>query len=446
MFEISQPREGEDTSMNRKIRNAAAIAATVAGAGGLWFFQQADASETPAYRLAAVERGDVRSTVSATGALSAVTTVQVGTQASGKVTEILVDYNDRVRKGQLLARIDPTLQEQAVAEAQAGLARSQAQYEQASQEVERNKPLYDARIVTATEFGALQSAYSVARANVRSAQVALDRARQNLSYTAIYAPIDGVVVERNVDVGQTVAASLSAPQLFLIANDLSEMQILAAVDESDIGQIHDGQPVSFTVQSFGERTFSGTVRQVRLQSTTTENVVSYTAVVAVDNADGSLLPGMTATVEFQTAAEQNALTVPNAALRFRPTAEELEKAGVAIPRADSAAARSGGAAARSAGTGARAAGAGRTAGAARGGAARALWTVDAQGKLSRIRVTPGLSDGQRTAVRGEGIQPGMQVIVGQAQTESASGSSSASTNPLQPQRPAGTRGPGGPGF
>ena len=163
---------------------------------------------------------------------------------------------------------------------------------------------------------------------MKSAQVALDRARKNLSYTEIYAPIDGVVVERNVDVGQTVAASLSAPQLFLIANDLSQMQILASVDESDIGLIHEGQDVRFTVQAYPNQTFTGTVRQVRLQSTTTENVVNYTVVVTVANPKGKLLPGMTATVEFLTGSAENALIVPNAALRFRATPDMMAAAGV----------------------------------------------------------------------------------------------------------------------
>jgi HlyD family secretion protein len=422
--------------MKKRIRAGVGATALVLVGAAAWFSGQADAKEGPEYRFATVERGDVRATVSATGALSAVTTVQVGTQASGKVTEILVDFNDRVRKGQLLARIDPTLQQQAVAEAQAGVARAEAQYAQARTEEERNQPLYEARIVTANEFSALRATSQVARANLRSAQVALDRARQNLNYTAIYAPIDGVVVARNVDVGQTVAASLSAPQLFLIANDLQHMQILAAVDESDIGQIREGQTATFTVQSYGERTFTGTVKQVRLQSTTTENVVSYTAVVAVENPGGALLPGMTATVEFATAEAPNALVVPNAALRFRPAGQAAPGTGQASRTgAASAGTRPGGAA-----------GAGRQGAAARGtGGGRSLWTVDTAGKLVRLRVQPGLSDGQRTAVEGEGLKPGMKVIVGQTDAGAAKTQTTGSTNPLQPQRPAGQRGPGG-GF
>src|SRR5919199_3610606 len=311
----------------KKLHVGVAVAG-LATAMGAWMYSHAQASDVPAYRYATVERGNLQSTVAATGTLSAVTTVQVGTQVSGQISAIYVNFNDRVRKGQLLARIDPTLARQAVEDAQAGLERVQAQLVQAQQEYDREKQLYDTKVITATEFNTAQANYAVAKANVKSAQVALDKARQNLSYTSIYAPIDGVVIERDVDVGQTVAASLQTPQLFLLANDLSRMQILASVDESDIGLIHEGGMARFTVQAYPNETFTGTVRQVRLQSTTKENVVSYTVVVEVENPNGKLLPGMTATVSFLTGSATNVLTVPNAALRFRPTAEMLAAAGV----------------------------------------------------------------------------------------------------------------------
>src|SRR3954471_9718986 len=298
----------------KKVQIAAA-AVGIAGLSGLtWAYRRADGKEAPTYRTAAVTRATIKSTVSATGALQAVRTVQVGTQVSGQVAQIYVDFNDKVKKGQLLARIDPTLQQQAVQDAQAGLERAQAQLQQAQDDYERNKTLFDAKVLTAAEFGATRSTFAVQQATVKSAQIALDRAKQNLNYTSIYAPIDGVIVERNVDVGQTVAASLSAPQLFLIANDLSEMQILASVDESDIGSIKEGQPVQFSVQSYPTEHFTGQVKQVRLQSTTADNVVNYTAVISVKNQGGKLLPGMTATVQFETASADDVLTVPNAAL------------------------------------------------------------------------------------------------------------------------------------
>src|SRR5689334_18383480 len=313
--------------MNKK-RIAAAAAVVVLAAGGVAMYRRADAKDVPAYRFASVTRGNLEATVSATGALSAVTTVQVGTQVSGQISAIYADFNQKVKKGQLLARIDPTLQQQAVQDAQAGVERSQSQYTMAKQEYDREKTLYDSKVITASEFGTAQSNYEVAKANLKSAQIALDKAKQNLSYTSIYAPIDGVIVARTVDVGQTVAASLSAPELFLIANDLSQMQILANVDESDIGSIAVGQPVTFTVQAYPNRTFNGTVQQVRLQSTTQDNVVNYTTVISVANPDGKLLPGMTATVQFLTGSAKNALLVPNAALRFRATPDMMAQVGM----------------------------------------------------------------------------------------------------------------------
>jgi len=193
-------------------------------AGTGWFYKRADGKEAPAYRTATIQRGSVKSTVSATGTLSAVQTIQVGTQVSGQIAVIHADYNDHVKKGQLLARIDPTLQNQAVEEAQAQLERAHATMEQAQSDYARSKQLFDAKVITASEFSTVQSNFAVQKANVKSALIALERARQNLRYTDIYAPIDGVIVERNVDVGQTVAANFSTPQLFLIANNLSAMQ------------------------------------------------------------------------------------------------------------------------------------------------------------------------------------------------------------------------------
>ena len=451
--------------MTKKTRFAVGAIVVGAGALGLWIYRNAEAHEAPTYRFAAVTRGNLESTVSATGALSAVTTVQVGTQVSGQVSQIFVDFNDRVKKGQLLARIDPTLQQQAVLDAQAGLIRAQADLERSKAEYDRNKTLFDQKVLTATEFNTAQYNYTVAQASVKSAQVALDRARKNLGYTEIYAPIDGVVVQRNVDVGQTVAASLSAPQLFLIANDLSQMQILANVDESDIGQIHEGQDVRFTVQAYANQTFTGKVRQVRLQSATTENVVNYTVVVTVDNPKGTLLPGMTATVEFLTGSAENALIVPNAALRFRATPEMMAEAGVTNTGAPRTAADSAAFAARrdsirtaraaaggnagggqfggGPGAGATSAGGARSrASGARGGVAQ-LWYVNASGKPAVMRVRTGLSDGQNTQVMGPDVKEGMQVIVGTNAATTTATPTQSTTSPFQQQRRA--PGPGGPG-
>ena len=433
--------------MNKKTI-AAAAAVVVLAAGGMAIYRRADAKQAPAYRFATVTRGNLESTVSATGALSAVKTVQVGTQVSGQIAAIYADFNQKVKKGQLLARIDPTLQQQAVQDAQAGVERVQSQYTMAKEEYDREKTLFDAKVITASEFNTAQSNYEVAKANMKSAQIALDKARQNLAYTNIYAPIDGVIVERTVDVGQTVAASLSAPELFLIANDLSEMQILAKVDESDIGSIAVGQPVTFTVQAYPNRTFTGTVQQVRLQSTTQDNVVNYTTVISVANLDGKLLPGMTATVQFLTGSAKNVLLVPNAAIRFRATPEMMAQVGFGQrtrAAGDSSRVGSGSNSQGGSAAGVRAGGSGtRVAGSPNGVRTNAgiLWYVDKTGKLAVARVKTGLSDGQTTEITprdSTSVTAGMQVIVG---TNSATASTTSSANPLQPQG-GGRRGPGG---
>jgi HlyD family secretion protein len=416
-----------------------------------------------AYRFATVERGDLEATVSATGKLEAVTAVQVGTQVSGQISAIMVDYNDRVRRGQLIARIDPTLQQQTVSEALAGLSRAQAELEQAQREYDRNKQLFDRKVLTEAEFNNSQYRLAIAQATVRSAQVSLARARQNLSYTSIYSPIDGIVVERNVDVGQTVAASLQAPQLFLIANDLSRMQILASVDESDIGMIREEQPVRFTVQAYPNEAFEGTVRQVRLQSSVQENVVNYTVVVEVVNTTGRLLPGMTATVDFLTGEARNVLMVPNAALRFRPTEAMLAQVrasqqngetrgdtdGARTRRDTGAAVAAGDTAQGARGNGARvrvAAGQGGPGGAMARPGGRAgrpqntavLWYLDASGRPATTRVRTGLTDGQRTVVEGPVLHEGMDVIIGATQVGGGQGG-----NPFQQRQQGGPRGPGG---
>jgi HlyD family secretion protein len=426
----------------KKLKITVAAVALASLGGTAWFYQRADGKEAPQYRTAALTRGSLKSTVSATGTLQAVRTVQVGTQVSGQVAQIYADFNDRVKKGQLLARIDPTLQQQAVEDAQAQLDRAQATLSAAQDDYARNKALFDARVLTAAEFESSKSNFAVQQAAVKSAQIAVDRAKQNLSYTTIYSPIDGVIVERNVDVGQTVAASLSAPQLFLIANDLSEMQILASVDESDIGQIRDNQPVQFTVQSYPGQEFNGTVKQVRLQSTTTDNVVNYTAVVAVKNETGKLLPGMTATVQFTTASATDVLTVPSAALRIKPTAAMLSEAGIDTARGGrthaSAGTTSGGASNRPAQASGQPRTFNRPAPSATGASNRGtIWYLDENKTLHAARVQTGLSDGQKTEVTGKDLKDGMQVLISVAPRHASPATAATTSNPFQPGRPLG---------
>jgi HlyD family secretion protein len=408
----------------------------VLSAAGWWYYSRdGEAAESP-YRFATVERGHLEATIAATGTLSAVTTVEVGTQVSGRIEKIFVDFNDRVSRGQLIARIDATLLEQNVRDAEARLERSQAELDHRQREFDRNKTLFDNKVITETEFNTIRYSLDLARADLKSAEISLERARQNLSYTVIYAPIDGVVVERNVDVGQTVAASLSAPQLFLIANDLSRMEILASVDESDIGQIEEGQAVRFTVQAYPEDQFFGKVRQVRLQSTMQENVVNYTVVIDVENQDGRLLPGMTATVDFLIESVDDILMVSNAALRFRPTQEMIDAVRASreerqqqLPDsvrqriAERRAGGNGGGFQRTDFTGG-----GPREGFQRPPNAETVWYLDEEGRVAVARVRAGITDGRSTEITGPSITEGMNVI-----TAALEGTQPANNNPFQGQ-------------
>jgi|CXWL01.1.fsa_nt_gi HlyD family secretion protein len=461
---------------NRK-RAFVVIGLAVALALGWWLVDRyALSPDPPAFRFTTVERGDVQAAVSATGSLQAVNTVSVGTQVSGQVSELLVDFNSEVKKGQLLARIDPTLARQAVADAQANLERLRAQTAQASRDDARNSELLKEGLIPANLSEQGGAAVQVARASEKSALIALERARQNLSYTSIYAPIDGVVVERNVNHGQTVAASLSAPQLFLIANDLTQMQILAQVGESDIAQIQENQPARFTVQALQGRTFSGEVQQVRLQSTTVDNVVNYTVVVRLANPERRLLPGMTARVDFLVKSSEGVLKVANAALRYRPSEEILAQFGAApTPRATrpspspseaSPAVDSGSASPPAAGApGGRASGrrnrgpdgerSGEQTGernrertgertgdrsGERSGRMGSLYALGPDGRLLTLRVRVGVTDGVFTEVSGPGVSEGMKVIDGVISTAAR-----PAANPLSPA-PTSRRGPGGGSF
>lgn len=393
--------------MKKKITVGLALV-TIVGAS-LWALTRGKSEQATAYRFATIDRGDIESVVSATGTLSAVKTVEVGTQVSGIVSSMLVDFNDRVKKGQVIARIDPTLLEIAVHNAEANLEKNQAQLNQAERNYARAVTLRDEKILSETDYNEAQYNLESGRAAVKGAQVGLEQARRNLAYATIYAPVSGTVVERTVDVGQTVAASLAAPRLFTIAEDLTRMQMLTSVDESDIGRIRAGQAVRFTVQAYPSEPFTGTVRQVRLQSTTKENVVNYTVVVDVRNEDGRLLPGMTATVRFVVAGVRGVLRVPNAALRIVPSERMKAELGT-IPN-----------------------GGGR------------LFYLDAQGRLALAPVRPGLSDGQFTEVEGTALAEGLRVIAGLNDSAPVAGVA----NPLQGnnrQQQSGAPPPPGPGF
>lgn len=404
------------------------VSILVVVAAVVWYSSSAEAGSRLEYRFVNVEKGDLESVVASTGNLSAVTTVQVGTQVSGIVNDIYVDFNDEVRRGQIIARIDTTLLVSSVQDARATLSRNQAQLDFARTEFNRVKGLFDKQFATEVEFNQAKYNLDLAEATIVSSQINLERAQRNLAYATITAPINGVVVERNVDEGQTVAASLNAPQLFLIANDLSDMEILVSVDESDIGLIKDGQTVRFTVQAYDDDVFYGTVKQVRLQSETLNNVVTYTAVVGVDNPDGRLLPGMTATVEFLIETASDVMKVANAALRFRPNEQMMTemRERMAAERAASGDTTSrGGQQAPGQGAPSGWAGAPTGNGGFQGGARATnramLWYLDENGNVSVLPVRTGISDGSMTEIMGQNVEEGMQIIAGVSVVENSGG-------------------------
>ncbi len=271
------------------------------------------------YQTEIVKRGDIQNTVTATGTLSAIITVNVGTQVSGVIKRLHADFNSRVKKGQLLAEMDKTPLLATLSETEAALENAKAQLLFQEANYNRIKPLYDKNLVAQTDYDQALYNYNMARANLKSAESQYERARINLSYATIYSPIDGVVLNRAVSEGQTVAAGFNTPTLFTIANDLTQMQVEANVDEADIGQVKEGDRVTFTVDAFPDLQFSGRVTEVRLQPVTTNNVVTYTVVIKAPNPDLKLMPGMTASITIVTMEAHNTLLVPSKALQFTPS-------------------------------------------------------------------------------------------------------------------------------
>lgn len=266
----------------------------------------------------------VENTVTATGTLEPVETVEVGTQVSGKVETIYVDYNSVVKKGDLLCELDKLTLKESVSRAQANLTSSESQMKYAKLAFERTKQLYEANAATLADFEAAQNTYTQAQMSMKNAQAQYDQARVDLGYADIYSPIDGVVLDRAVEVGQTVAASFSTPTLFTLANDLTRMQVEANVDEADIGQVKLNQRVRFTVDAYPDDVFNGTVNQIRMKPTTTSNVVTYTVIIDAPNPDLKLFPGMTASVTIVT-EEEKGLAAPAEAFNFMPS-EQIMRA------------------------------------------------------------------------------------------------------------------------
>jgi HlyD family secretion protein len=394
-----------------------------------YFFFTGD-KKAEQFTYSQITRGNISQTITATGTLQAVTTVDVGTQVSGKITKLYVDFNDHVRKGQLLAVIDTTNLVTQVNDGRSSLEKAKATYHQAQVTDEKNKVLYQKNYISELDYLTSQTNVENALADLKAAQSALDRAITNLGYAYIYAPISGVIQNRAVEAGQTVAASLSAPTLFTIAEDLEQMEILASIDESDIGQIVLGQKVDFSVQAYPDKKFWGTVVQKRINSAVVSNVVNYTVVVNADNKDHFLLPGMTATMDFFIQEKDSVLIAPNLALRFTPTDDQLAEYTKQMEK------QNGG----KADTLKKRMGSGMGNKQAKSQFGR-LWYLDQNGKLQMSPVVLGITDGKNTEiVRGRNVKEGMQVISGIL--DNTTSSTAPKTNSLIPSAPQQQRGPG----
>jgi HlyD family secretion protein len=461
----------------------------------------ADAA-APRLTTSRVTKGAIVQTVSSTGTLQPVDTVEVGTQVSGTIKTLGADFNSTVKKGQVVATLDPALFASQVEQAQAAVVKLRADVEQArvnvkdtQQKLARAKALSAQQLLAQSDYDIAQTAADAAQAALKSveaqagqADASLRQNQVNLSHTIITSPVDGIVLNRAVEIGQTVSASTQAPTLFTIARNLATMQVNASVDEADIGQVQPGQPVKFTVDAYGTDLFTGTVRQVRLQPITTNNVVNYTTVIDVPNAELKLKPGMTATVNIEVARVEDVTRVPAAALRFQPTEDVLialngpdavtmlnanhtrgtrganggdgsrtgsrrnSANGSNVANASNAA--SGVNAASSANTSAANANA-ATGTASRTSASSAataptgqkmatIWQV-VDGRLKPLRVATGLSDGTHVAVSSPNLDANAEVVTGLVSASSASNGSKAPTGgsplmPSMPRRPGGGRG------
>lgn len=396
--------------MKKKIVLGSIFLAVLAGL--LYWWGSSRAAQDPAqrYRTVAVERGSVVQSVSANGTLNPVVLVSVGTQVSGTVKKLYVDFNDQVKAGQPLLELDDALVAASERQSAANVINAQASLDLAQANETRMRALLAQEYVSRQEYDQAAQALKSARAQLAQAQAANARDRANLGYTTIRSPVDGVVIDRVVDLGQTVAASFQTPTLIKIAQDLTEMRIDTSFAEADLGNIREGLPARFTVDAFPDRQFEGVVQQIRLNPTTQQNVVTYNVRISVANPEHILLPGMTAYVTIGVQSRDDVLLVPNAALRFKPAEAVVDKASGGDKAAEKMpAAEAGGA------KGKKRAGQGATI------------HVLAEGKLQPVNVRLGITDGRNTEVLGGEptslLQPGARVVVG----ENASGGKAPSS-------------------
>lgn len=415
----------------------------------------------PKYRTEKVSRGDIEAVVTATGTLNPVVLVQVGSQVSGRIEKIYVDFNSKVKKGDILAELDQSQLKAQIEQNQANyqnaiasVERAKVSLEIAQKNFERAKSLFEKNLISSQEKDQAEAAYLQAKADLVSAEARaaqakyqLDASKVNLSYAIIRSPIDGVVVSRNVNVGQTVAASFQAPTLFEIANDLTKMQVECLVDEADVGKVKEGQKVKFTVEAYPNETFWGVVRQVRYAAQVQQNVVQYTAILDVDNSSMKLLPGMTATCSIIVGEAKNVLRVPNAALRFTPDLKPEELQKIMKAAFEEMAARrqqQGGGAPVGPSSGAQTSGGQRTfnfaqmgqmgamSGSGQQGTRRGpsrVWMMDEKGNLKVVFVRTGVTDNAYTEIISGNLKEGDEVIIGLMTASSSSSSSRPQTPP-----------------
>jgi HlyD family secretion protein len=423
--------------VNRKKAIAWIAAASVIGLGVAGWWQLSDSPKESPYVTTPVQTANITQVVSSTGTLQAVVTVQVGSQVSGTIEKLFADFNTKVKAGQIVAQLNQDKFRAAEDQARANLLAAQSNIEKSKvgvadtlRTLERNRQLRTKDLMAQSDLDAAQAAYDAAvaqvevnRAQAAQAQASLKQATVDLNNTVIRSPVDGLVISRNVDVGQTVAASLQAPTLFTIANDLAQMEVHTNVDEADVGNVREAQEVTFTVDAFPSRRFRGRVHQVRNAPIVVQNVVTYVAVVRIDNKELLLKPGMTANVQFLVSRKEDVLTIPNMAMRFKPP-EEKEEAQELLRREQSRTAPKVGEKRTSRQSAARGSGA------AGGGTRRARIYLLRDDKAQPVEIQLGITDGSRTEVRSGDVKENDPVIIGMSSTDS---SGPAVANPFQPQ-------------
>ena len=389
---------------------------------GIFVYVKSYSVTPPQYRTEAAEKGDVSQTVSANGTINPVTLVNVGTQVSGTVKKLFVDFNSKVKKGQVLLELDDALLAAQLKQSEANVQNAQASLELATANEKRARDLFALEYVAQQDLDTAIQAKKSAEAQLLMTRAQLEKDRANLSYSVIRSPVSGVVVDREVDVGQTVAASLQTPTLFKIAQDLSKMQIDSNFAEADIGGIRVGQTVHFTVDAFADRRFKGEVKQVRLNPTTVSNVVTYDVVVNVDNPEQILLPGMTAYVNIAVAERKDVLLVPNAALRYKPADSEIQKLPANPARQPLQAVMPEEWRQPSRGSqGGKPKDAKQLSGHPRDTFAGKVYVLE-NGKLKPVSVTLGITDNRNTEIVGGELKPGDQIVIGEEQATDKSAS------------------------